>query len=101
MKKNTVKANVHTIEEKSIFRQAGEVIGGIGAHIVNAKDSVMDFVSHEFDNTKKRAKKMGKKVKKAAKKVPVRKLAKKTAKKKTVKKVTKKTSKKSSAGKRK
>ena len=86
MKKNSDSANVHSTEDKSIFRQAGEVIGSIGAQISIAKDNVVDFVQHEVVAAKKTARKIGKKVSKATKGSTVKKAAKKVVKK--VKKAT-------------
>ena len=74
-------------EDKSVFRQAGDLIGNIGAHIVEAKDSVLGFVSDEVKVVKKAVKKVAKKI---TKKSP----AKKTTPKKTIKKTVKKTVKK-------
>jgi hypothetical protein len=92
MKKNAaVKAGMNS-DDKSIFRQAGEMIGGIGARIVHAKDNIVGFVSDEYVEAKKVTKKIAGKVKKVAKK-PVKKVTKKTAKaKKSAKKVLRKKS---------
>ena len=89
MKKKTVTSKVNENENKSMFRQAGEMIGTIGAHIMLAKDSIIDFVSDEAVVAKKATDKMAKKVKKAFKKTPIKKAGKQVVKKakKTVKKV--------------
>ena len=95
--------------EKSIYHKGGEWIGGIGATIVEAKDTVVDFVSEESTVIKKAAKKVAKRFKKTAKKAPIRKAAvkknasrsaKKSAAKKTTKKSVKKTVKRPSSKKR-
>jgi len=102
MKKKAISKDVQEATDKSIFRQAGEMIGSIGAHIVNAKDIVVDFVSDEAVLAKNGAKKMVKQVKKATKRTPAKKTtrkparktksgAKKTPLKKSAKKVMKKT----------
>ena len=56
MNKKTKAPEAVDSEEKSLFRQAGEVIGSIGAHIVLAKESVVDFVSAEAESAKKTVK---------------------------------------------
>lgn len=82
-------------ETKTVLQQAGDIMSSIGDHILQAKDTVADFVSNEAVVVKKAAKKIIRKVKKAAKKAPVKKAAKKTAKKiNTIKKKVNKTVKK-------
>ena len=73
-KKNSATATPAT-EEKSILQQAAELMGSIGDKIVDAKDTVVDFVSDEAIVVKKAAKKLAKKVKKAVKKAPAKKTA--------------------------
>jgi len=84
-------------EEKTVYRQAGELIGSIGAHIAMGTTRVVDFVSDEATVVKKAIKKkLAKKApqkKKAIKKVlskAANKPVKKTARKKSVKKAGKK-----------
>src|SRR5664279_580635 len=79
MKKKTVSKQNHapSAEDKSLFRQAGEIIGSIGAHIVEGKNKVVEFVSHEVTVVRKTVKKKLSK-KPAAKKIAVKKNAKKS-----------------------
>jgi hypothetical protein len=88
MKKKAVSTEVSVKENKSIFRQAGEMIGSIGAHIVQAKDNVVEYVSDEVGIAKKTTGIISKKIKKAFKKNPLVKAEEKVAKK--VKKAVKK-----------
>ena len=93
-------------EDKSFIQQAGELLGSIREHVVEAGDSVAGFVSDEVKVVKKAVKKVSKKIarkapaKKAAPKKSVRKAVKKPVKKaspkKTVKKPAKKAAKKTS-----
>ena len=89
MKKKPATKKVNENENKSMFRQAGEMIGTLGAQIIQAKDSLVDFVSDEVVVAKKATDKMANKVKKVFKKKPLKKAVKKVVKKakKTVKKV--------------
>ena len=77
MKKKSVAASVNGSgsEVKGLFRQAGELIGSIGAHIADGKDKILDFVSEEVTVVKKTIKK------KLARKKPVKKIIKKAARK--------------------
>jgi hypothetical protein len=86
MKKKSIAASVNgtVTEEKGLFRQAGELIGSIGAHIADGKDKILDFVSEEVTLVKKTIKK------KLAKKQPVKKVIKKAAKKLSLKKTARK-----------
>jgi hypothetical protein len=84
-------------EVKTVYRQAGELIGSIGAHIALGTGRVVNFVSDEATGIKKAIKKkLGKRVvkkKKAIKNVlskAANKTAKKTARKKSAKKGGKK-----------
>jgi len=95
--KSTVTSRAKT-NEKGIFRQAGEIIGSIGFHIVNGKDKVVGAVSDEYNIVKRAIKKKlakkkttsGSKTKKVSKKASPKKTAKKSVHK--VKKITKKVS---------
>jgi excinuclease UvrABC helicase subunit UvrB len=97
-KKNPSKEEHSTAsDEKTVFRQTGELIGTIGAHIALGTAKVIDFVSDEATVVKKAIKKkLAKKAvqkKKAVKKVlPIaaNKPVKKIARKKTTKKGGKK-----------
>lgn len=93
MKKGTHSENENSSSDKSVFRQAGELIGTIGAQIANSTGKVVDFVSDEATIVKKAIKKkLAKKAnqkKKPGKKVPAI-TAKKSAKKKATKKGLKK-----------
>jgi hypothetical protein len=75
-------ANSATAEEKSIFRQVGEVIGSIGAHLSIGKDKIADFVSQEVKIVKRTVKK------KLAKKSLTKAKSKKVSKKATAGKIT-------------
>ena len=78
---------------KSVFHQAGELIGTIGAQIANGTGKVVDFVSDEATIVKKAIKKkLAKKINQ--KKKPGKKVSAVTAKKSAKKKATKKASKK-------
>jgi hypothetical protein len=95
MKKKSTSEDVNQSEseDKSVFRQAGELIGSIGAHIVQGKDKVMDFMSDEVTIVKKAIKKkLAKKSlpKKKAKTKVTKKIVKKTARKLAPKKTAKK-----------
>ena len=103
MKKKSISENEnHAESDKSVFRQAGELIGTIGAQIANGTGKVVDFVSDEATIVKKAIKKKlakktipKKKQTKKASSVPAKKSVKKKATKKSVKKnAPKKTSKK-------
>jgi hypothetical protein len=74
MKKKAVEVKTGGANEKSFFRQTGEVIGSIGAHIANATDHIVEFVASEVTHAKK-----------ALKKSPVTKLVKTTPKSKHTK----------------
>jgi hypothetical protein len=73
-------------EDKSILQQAADLMSNIGSRIVDAKDTVVDFVADEAIVVKKAAKKIARKVKKAVKKAPVKKAANKLVKKAAPKK---------------
>ena len=77
---------------KSVFHQAGELIGTIGAQIANGTGKVVDFVSDEATIVKKAIKKKLAK-KNTPKKKPVKKTpstkTKESSKKKSVKRATK------------
>jgi hypothetical protein len=94
MKKETHSENENSsASDKSVFRQAGELIGTIGAQIANGTGKVVDFVSDEANIVKKAIKKkLAKKTNQ--KKKPGKKLSaittRKSAKKKTAKKGAKK-----------
>lgn len=77
MKKKASALKVKEAEEKNLFRQTGEVIGSIGAHVVNATNHVVDFVADEMAHAKRAVGQIAKKVKKASKKRPVKKSSKK------------------------
>jgi hypothetical protein len=79
MKKKAPAQKTQNAEDKSLLKQAGEVIGSVGDHIVQAKDSVVDFVADEVVVVKKTARKIARKVKKAVKKTPANKIVKKVA----------------------
>ena len=83
--KSTVTSRAKT-NEKGIFRQAGEIIGSIGFHIVNGKDKVVGAVSDEFNIVKKAIKKKLAK-KKTTSGSKTKKISKKASPKKTAKKV--------------
>jgi hypothetical protein len=93
MKKKSISENENSAEsDKSVFRQAGELIGTIGAQIANGTGKVVDFVSDEATIVKKAIKKKLAK-KNTPKKKPVKKTpstkTKKSSKKKSVKRATK------------
>lgn len=96
MKKKSKQVKTKKSSEKSIFRQVGEVVGSIGAHIVQAKENVAGFVSDEATMVKKTAKKIAKSIKKAPPKKRQKKQLKKGLKamERPVKKVISKTAKK-------
>jgi hypothetical protein len=88
MKKKAIPIDANNSEDKSIYRQAGEAIGSLGAHIVHAKDNVVNLVSEEVVAVQEVAKKISRKVKKVTSRAPVKKAVKKVARK--VKKAAKK-----------
>ena len=67
MKKKSAakKQQIAGINEKTVYRQAGELIGTIGAHIALGTGRVVNFVSDEVTIVKKAIKK------KLAKKSPL------------------------------
>ncbi|MDP9041602.1 MAG: hypothetical protein M3N30_06435 [Bacteroidota bacterium] len=83
-------------EDKSLIHRAEALLGSIGEHIVEAKDSIVGFVSDEVTVVKKAVKKAAKKIARKApvKKASPKKSAKKASPKKTVRKVVKKAAKK-------
>jgi len=79
-KKASIKQKSSGSREKTLYRQAGELIGTIGAHIALGTTRVVDFVSDEATIAKKAIKKKFAK-KSAPKKKAIKKVASKAAKK--------------------
>jgi hypothetical protein len=87
-KNSSKKVRRSASEEKTVYRQAGELIGTIGAHIAMGTTRVIDFVSDEATVVKKAIKKKLAKKAPQKKKAIKKKLAKKAPqKKKAIKKV--------------